>query len=437
MKAVIMAGGKGTRLAGVAGDIPKPMVSVGGKPILEHQLESLARSGVREVTMVVGHLRNRIMRYFGEEQSGIRIHYFVEESPLGTAGALVNLSAQMTEPFLLLFGDIMLDIDFCRFYAFHLEKGSKATLFAHPNSHPLDSDLLRVNTDGRVVGWEPKNRPRQKDHPNLVNAGIYVLSPEIFAGMQTGRRVDLEKEILLPLAASGGAVFAYRSTEYAKDMGTPERLRLVEQDLTAGICQARNLTNPQRCIFLDRDGTVNRLKGFLSAADQLELLDGAAEAVAAINRSKFLCCVVTNQPVVARGECSLETLDEIHARLETLLGEKGAYFDRIYFCPHHPDKGFTGEVPELKIDCSCRKPKIGMLLKAADELHIDLNASYFIGDSTVDLQTARNAGMKGFLVQTGEGGKDGRYPVHADAVFTDLKAAVDAIIKGENHDERL
>jgi len=214
-------------------------------------------------------------------------------------------------------------------------------------------------------------------------------------------------------------------------MGTPERLRSVETDLRSGICRTRNLSQLQRCIFLDRDGTINRLQGFLSHVEQMELLDGVAEAIAKINRSRFLCCVITNQPVIARGECSFETMTAIHNRMETLLGRQGAYIDRIYVCPHHPDKGFAGEVPALKMNCNCRKPKIGMLQRAAEELHIDLEASYFIGDSTVDLQTAKNAGMRGILVQTGERGNDGKYGAKPDAVYPDLLAAVSAIVNME------
>jgi len=432
MKAVIMAGGKGTRLAGVAHDIPKPMVSVGEKPILEHQLECLIRSNIRDVTIIVGYLGEKIKNYFGDGSKwGVHISYLTEEFPLGTAGALAELREDLEEPFLLLFGDIMLDADFQRFYTYHLEKKSMATLFVHPNSHPFDSDLLQIDCDNRVIAWKSKKRGFDADYQNLVNAGVYVLAPEILSSLVVGQKADLERDVLVPNIQKGKPVFAYRSTEYVKDMGTPERLRSVETDLRSGICRTRNLSQLQRCIFLDRDGTINRLQGFLSHVEQMELLDGVAEAIAKINQSRFLCCVISNQPVIARGECSFETMAAIHNRMETLLGRQGAYIDRIYFCPHHPDKGFAGEVPALKVNCNCRKPKIGMLQRAAEELHIDLEASYFIGDSTVDLQTAKNAGMRGILVQTGERGNDGKYDAKPDAVYPDLLAAVSAIVKME------
>lgn len=118
---------------------------------------------------------------------------------------------------------------------------------------------------------------------------------------------------------------------------------------------------------MDRDGTINRYKGFLTSIDDFELLPGAAEAIRKLNEAGWLCIVVTNQPVIARGELTEDQLREILDKMETLLGREGAYLDAIYYCPHHPDKGFRGEVPELKIDCSCRKPRPGMLYQAAED----------------------------------------------------------------------
>ncbi|MBQ5834850.1 MAG: HAD family hydrolase, partial [Bacteroidaceae bacterium] len=137
---------------------------------------------------------------------------------------------------------------------------------------------------------------------------------------------------------------------------------------------------------------------FLRDIDQLELLPGTAEAIRKINESGYLAIVVTNQPVIARGEVTFEQLQEIHNKLETLLGQEGAYVDAIYFCPHHPHKGYAGEVPELKIDCECRKPKAGMLLQAAKDFHIDLSASYMVGDSENDVLCGINAGCKSILL---------------------------------------
>ena len=423
-----MAGGKGTRIAEVAKDIPKPMIPVLGKPVLEYQIRSLTAGGVQDITLVIGHLGDAIRNYFGDGAAfGARIRYIAEEKPLGTAGALFYLKEELKEDFLLLFGDLMLDVDWERFMAFHKERGAKVTLFAHPNTHLADSDLIVTDADDRVLRIEPKNAERDFWYHNLTNAGIYCVSPEALRAIEAPEKVDLERGIIVPLISEGG-VFAYHSTEYVRDMGTPDRLERVVSDTREGIVSGRSLRNPQRAVFLDRDGTLNELRGFLRHAEELELIPGAAEAVRELNRSPYLVIVVTNQPVLARGECSFEEMDRIHRKLETLLGKEGAYLDALYLCPHHPDKGFPGEVPELKIRCNCRKPQPGMLLQAAERYHISLEDSWMIGDSTADVQVGVNAGTRTILLGTGEGGADGKYAAEPTLRADDLGAAVQAIL---------
>ena len=210
-------------------------------------------------------------------------------------------------------------------------------------------------------------------------------------------KVDLDRQILKPLCGRG-VMYCYDSPEYVKDMGTPERYSMVEKDFKKGIVNFKNLSNKQRAVFLDRDGTVNVYKGFLTNIDEFELIDGVAEAIKKINSSGYLCILVTNQPVIARGEVTYEELEQIHNKLETLLGLQGSYIDGIYYCPHHPHKGYEGEVPELKIDCDCRKPKPGMLYKAAKDFNIDLSKSYMVGDSENDIKAGTLAGCKTVLV---------------------------------------
>ena len=242
-----------------------------------------------------------------------------------------------------------------------------------------------------MTKWLTKEDERPVNYKNRVNAGLHVISPKVLGNRPDSGKVDLDRQILKPLAGTGRMV-AYDSPEYVKDMGTPERYAAVTNDCEKGIIQAKNLRHKQKAVFLDRDGTINRYVGFLRDIDDFELLPGAAEAIRRINESGYLAIVVTNQPVIARGEVTFEQLQEIHNKMERLLGEQGAYVDAIYFCPHHPDRGFEGEIPELKIDCACRKPKPGMLLQAAKDYNIDLTQSYMIGDSESDMEAGRAAG---------------------------------------------
>lgn len=406
MKTVIMAGGRGTRISSIARDIPKPMIKIGDKPVLEHEIACLKSQGFTDLIITVSHLGNIIMDYFGDgsgnspvtgEPFGVQIEYFVEKEPLGNAGALFHLKDKLTEDFLLLNADAVFDVDFNRFVAFHKKKGGLATLFTHPNSHPYDSGLILADHNGAVKQWLTKEDARPTYYRNRVNAGLHVLSPEVLNTEVSTPKVDLDRQLLKPLAGTG-KMFCYDSPEYVKDMGTPDRYEAVYRDFLEGKVQARNLQNPQKAVFLDRDGTINRYVGFLRKEEEFELLDGVADAIGKINASGYLAVVVTNQPVIARGEVTVSELQWIHNKMETLLGHEGVFVDAIYYCPHHPHKGYAGEIPELKIDCNCRKPKPGMLIQAAKDLNIDLSRSWMVGDSENDILAGIAAGCKTALI---------------------------------------
>lgn len=416
-----MAGGRGTRIASVMSDVPKPMIPICGKPILEWQIENLKACGLTDMTLVVGYLGNVIQEYFGDgSKFGATINYFVEDAPLGTAGALFKMP-ELTEDFLLMCGDVILDVDFNRFIDFHKKNNAWASLMAHPNGHPYDSSLLvteiippqvaggnPVDTH-RVIQWMNKEDERLY-YQNRVNAGIEIISPELLKETKKNYdprhpeapdKIDLDRDVLKPNIKSGH-IYAYDTPEYIKDMGTPDRFYEVEEDIKSGKVKARNLKNKQKAVFLDRDGTINKYVGFLTKPEQFELIPGVAEAIKKINKSGYLAIVVTNQPVIARGDCTWEELQEIHNKMETELGKEGAFVDAIYICPHHKDKGFEGERPEYKYDCECRKPKPGLLLQASKDFNIDLSQSIMIGDNITDMKTGEDILKDAFLVGDGK-----------------------------------
>lgn len=410
MKTVIMAGGKGTRISSITSDIPKPMIKINGKPVLEHEIESLKEQGFTDIIITVSHLGKIIMDYFGDgskispitnKEFGINIEYYFEETPLGNAGALFKLKDKLKEDFILLNADSIFDIDFNRFVKYHKEKGGLATLFTHPNNHPYDSGLIIAKDDNSVEKWLTKEDDRPIFYKNRVNAGIHILSPKLLDVEIETEKVDLDRQILKPLAGTG-KMFVYDSPEYVKDMGTPERYNSVNIDFINGKVNRKNLHNKQKAIFLDRDGTINKYVGFLKNIEDFELLPGVVDAIKAINESGYLAIVITNQPVIARGEVTFEELKQIHNKMETLLGNEGAYIDDILFCPHHPDKGFKGEVEELKFKCNCRKPSPNMIIKASEKFNIDIENSWMIGDSQIDILTGKNAGCKTVLIDNNE-----------------------------------
>lgn len=420
MKVVIMAGGRGTRISSLAKDIPKPMIKIDGKPVLEREIECLKEQGFTDIIITVSHFGKVIMDYFGDGSNvspvsgksfGVKIKYFFEKTPLGNAGALFCLKDELTEDFLLLNADAVFDIDFNRFITYHKNKGGLVTVFTHPNSHPYDSGLIISNEDGSVEQWLAKEDARPKFYRNRVNAGLHVVSPEILLSSMESEKIDLDRQLLKPLAGTG-KMFVYDSPEYVKDMGTPDRYDSVCRDYRNGLVQAKNLKRKQKAIFLDRDGTINKYVGFLQKIDDFELIDGVAEAIKTINEKGYLAIVVSNQPVIARGEVSHKELAEIHNKMETLLGMEGAYLDAIYYCPHHPHKGYEGERVEYKIECDCRKPKPGMLLMAANDFNIDLSQSWMIGDSETDILCGQRGGCKTAYI-----GEDFRADICGDSLI--------------------
>lgn len=436
--AVIQAGGMGTRMRKLTKDkIPKPMLSLNGKPMLEWQIQNIAKYGIREFVIIIGHLGEKIKEYFDEgSKLGIHIRYIEEKEPLGSAGALAHLQPMYNlgaTDFLMVFGDVMFDLDIHRLCCFHEKHGGLATLLAHPNAHPYDSDLLITGKADQVISIISKHERRNEWYENLVNAGIYVLSGELITDLSKKgiEKLDMEQDVLKPLMGQG-KVYAYRTPEYIKDAGTPERFLTVCREQREGVWELKNLTQKQRCVFLDRDGTINKYRGLIYKDEQLELEEGAAEGIRLLNEAGYLVVIVTNQPVVARGLCEIDDIELIHKKLQVLLGEKGAYLDDIVFCPHHPDKGYPEENPVYKILCKCRKPGIAMIDEMVDKYNIDIERSYIVGDSSVDIQTGINAGLKTILVATGQAGQDGKYCVQADAQAEDLLDATRIIIARDN-----
>ncbi len=422
---VILAGGKGTRLRSVLGDRPKPMAEIGGIPVLEHQVRLAARYGMKEVIFLTSYLSDHIRSYFGTgERWGICFRYEVDETPLGTAGATLKALPALDEDFLLLYGDAMLDVDLARMVEFHKQNGADATLFVHPNDHPHDSDLIEMSGHW-ITALRGYPHPEGAWYRNLVNAGLYVLRKSALERYinNTGP-CDFAKELFPQMLAEGMRLAGYLSREYIKDMGTPARLEKVRKDHEGGRIAAFNIANPLPAIFLDRDGTMVKHRPWLCRAEDVVLENYAAAALKAINGSRMLAVLVTNQPVIARGECTFAELERIHGRMEHLLGLEHAHLDAIYFCPHHPHSGYAGEVPELKVDCACRKPKSALFLQAAREHNIDLAQSWMIGDSTVDIEAARRAGMRSILVETGEAGKDGKFSARPSFTAANVLEAV-------------
>lgn len=423
---MILAGGKGTRLGFT--EIPKPMVIIDGIPLLERQIRLAESYGIKDIFLLTGYKYEVIFNHFGNGNSfGVKITYLQEPFPLGTAGSLklAEYLLDRDERFLVFYGDLALDIDIQRFIDFDQNNSnSLGTLMVHPNNHPLDSDLVETDEYGKVIGFLTKPHSPDILFQNLANAAVYILSPRIFDFIPYQKSCDLAGYVFPELLRKGESLYAYNTPEYLKDMGTPGRLEKVNQDFRERKPKKWNLSSKRRAIFLDRDGVLNENLDPPNP-EHYAILPKVSEAIEKINRAGFLAILVTNQPAIAKGMITKLDLQITHKKLETYLGRDGAYLDAIYFCPHHPEKGFEGEIPELKISCKCRKPEPGMLLEAGKKFSIDFENSWLIGDSERDLIAGKKVGCKTILIGTGASS-------NADYHANHLLEAVDLIFSSGN-----
>jgi len=429
MQAVILAGGLGTRLQEVAPNVPKSMMLVGDKPLLEHQIILLQQNGITDIILVVNHLKEFIQVHFSNgSRWGVEISYYEEKSPLGTVGGIKAIEDSLTEDFLVLYGDVMVDMDIQRLINFHQQTHSDCTLVLHPNDHPFDSDLVELDQLNQVTEFHPKPRSNSRYYRNMVNAGMYVLSKKVLSHLERNKKADFGKDVF-PVIHNKLKMMGYNTSEYLKDMGTPERLEQVNRDFVSGRIQSRNLRNKQKAIFLDRDGVLNIDTDLIKTPKELELYPFATSATRKINESGYLAIVITNQSAVARNLCTEAGLRVIHNKLDTLLGEGHAKLDALYYCPHHPHGGFPEENVAYKVDCHCRKPKPGMLLDAARDFNLDLSRCWFIGDSERDVRAGQAAGVKTIGVRTGHAMIGSA--VQPDFMVEDMEDAVSFILKQE------
>lgn len=426
MKAVILAGGKGTRLGKLTDEIPKPMLSLMGKPLMEYHIDLLKRYDITDIFVTVSHLKDAIINHFGNgDKFGVQMKYYEETEPLGTVGGVKALENELGNDFLVIYGDVLVEMNLSKLIEFHRIKKSSATLVLHPNDHPHDSDLVAVDIEDKITGFIAKPHADGNFYANLVNAGVYILNRKILNFVEANKKADFGADIF-PNLVKQLPCYGYNTSEYMKDMGTPERLVKVEESILSGKVFRRNLEQKQKAIFLDRDGVINDDTEFIRSPKEMKLLPGTSNAVKQINNSEYLAIVATNQSVIARNLCTVEGLQSIHNKMESDLGLNHAYLDKIYYCPHHPDKGFPDENPIYKVECDCRKPKPGMLLEAADKFNIDLSESFMVGDHERDIQAGKAAGCITIGVTTGKGLR--KTSTKADYFFNNLDEAVYFII---------
>lgn len=376
MKIVIIAGGKGTRL-GLSG-IPKPMVQIAGKPILQHQIELAQRYGLCDILLSVGHLHEVIQTYFGDGQRfGVRISYMVEDVPMGTAGAVGQLKGLLSERFMVFYGDKMMDVYLPGMMAFDNQAQSIATLLVQPNDHMYDSDLLEVDSNNVVRHVHKKPHDPVKHFRNIDNACLYILDPKIFSYIPQDHVTDFGKDIFPTLIDAGEVIRAYRSHEYAKDVGTPERLAEAQDDVMNGKPTSLNKQNKQRAIFFDFSGVISLTRESVYSQKDSDIItsaevvfsDAAKQAIARVNHSHALCMAIA--PNLCVTLLGAEVINDIYKKIETVLGRDRLYLDDFYYCSgdrcEHGGQSSYVRTPESIHEDILR----GLLARAARMYHLD------------------------------------------------------------------
>ena len=396
MEIAILIGGSATRLKKILRNKPKAFLKIGNKPIIVHQIEKL--SAINKKIFILSKIKykkfNNILK---KKFKRLKFIFLEESSPLGTAGCLKNLEKFNFENFLIIYGDLIFNIDLRKFIKFHLQKKSHLSFLVHPSDHPSDSDIVEVDKDFKIIKLH-KNPHKKENIGNLCISGISIINKEILKYLKPNKFQDFSKDVLEKLLKTNLKIYAYNTREYVKDAGTLDRINLIKKQIRTKIYTNGNLSKKMPAIFLDRDGVINEDNLKKQYQNPLKLNYGAVKAVKLINDNGYLSVIVTNQAAVAKGFITLEKLENDHKKLEYLFGKNNAYFDRIYYCPYYPHKGFKGENIKFKKRSSWRKPNNGMFLRAIKDLNINKKNSYVIGDRDVDYLAAKKTGIKCLIV---------------------------------------
>jgi len=426
MKAVLITDDNETHIGSLTKKIARPMLYVGGKPLPEHQIVLLRKYNITEIIILVNHLKDSIISYFGNGNKwDVELTYIEEFQSLCSIGGTKEVEDILTEDFIVINTNVMINMHLGKFIDFHRKKESGCTLALQPNACRADNNRFELDRNHRIINVCPKPHKEGEYYPRLVDTGVFIFSSAFFQLLIKEKTADFENEIFTKIHSKIRA-FGYNTSEYIKHIDTAECNNQVELDWQTGKIERLSYEHKQKAIFLDRDGVINEEISFIIKPEDLILYDFTPAAIRKINQSGYKAIVISNQSAIARNLCTLEELQAIHNKLDTELGRSKAKLDSIYFCPHHPEKGQAKERSEYITDCNCRKPKPGMLLEAANDFNLDLSASFMIGDNGRDIEAGKNAGCITVGVRTGYALKKTKY--EPDFFFENLKEAVDYII---------
>jgi histidinol-phosphate phosphatase family protein len=392
---VIIAGGLGTR-SNLS--IPKILNQIGGKSLLNRILDELAnvpKEFESNVLFLLGHGSEQIESHLKqiEEKYDFTVTVFKEQNRLGTAGALFQSIDHLEEECVVILGDLFLDFDFASFLNFTKNRNSDLSLVCHPNGHPNDSDLVELRAeDSKLERIDLKKNRSSAPKSAIASAGIYYLRnfKRHLPNLQFRKEaLDILDDLVIPNLEKFNHPIGYTTVEYIKDAGTPDRVSQIQCDVTSGAVSRRSRKSIKPAIFIDKDDTL--VSDRESVISNLALRAG--QEINLVNNSGIPIILITNQPSVAKGHSSLQDIQNELSLLNSRLGNDHAYLDSWYWCPHHPEIGYQGEIRIFKVKCNCRKPDVGLFKYAEQDHGLDLSNSWMIGDRETDFIAAKVLGM--------------------------------------------
>lgn len=390
-KALVLAGGLGTRLRSVIQDIPKPMAPVAGVPFLQKILDFLYNYEIGEVCLSVGYKGEVVRAAFGNHYRGMRIRYAVENEPLGTGGGIRHAAAGMgDDPFFVLNGDTLFHADLWEMERLY-DKGADLVMALKPMRDSDRYGSVEWERGGRRVTAFHEKAYRES---SLINGGIYLMDKSIFEKYDFPSKFSFEKD-LMEAHVKDLKVLGQPSDTYFIDIGIPSDYQRAQVDLAAPTLEGllgRIKGEGDWTLFLDRDGVINERipSNYVKKPDEFHFIKGAEKAIADMGKHFKRVVVVTNQQGVGKRLVGRERIARVHKHMELNVTWVGGRFDGIYYCP------------ELARDNpKCRKPNIGMGLWAkADFPDINFSKSVMVGDSISDIRFGKRLGMTTVFVKT-------------------------------------
>jgi len=380
-QAVILAGGLGTRMKPYTEKTPKPMVPVGGRPFLEYITNHLKKSGIKDIVICASYLHEHIEEHFGDGSAfGVKIRYSVEPEPLGTGGALKLAEKLLDDKFVLLYGDNFWPLNYRKIFEEYEKHGADGLMMVFDGPAKTTKDNVNVK-DGYLTLYD-----KSRTAPGLkgIDGGMLIFNKKIIKLLPKGKS-SLE-EVVYPKLIGDKQFAAMVVEDRYYHVSVAEKMPALEE----AFMDFRS----KHTIFLDRDGAVNvkMPKGdYVKNWGEFKFLPGAIDAVRLLGENAYTVLLVTNQSGIARGAMTESDLSDIHSRMIAEMGKRGAYIDRIYYCPHGWHDG-----------CKCRKPATGMVDKASKDFNIDPKLGILIGDDDRDMEMARNVGCKGIQIAGGK-----------------------------------